>query len=58
LGFRTGGNLFRGGVALGLPPAICFHHLAGIGCGGKNLRHQRVGIERDWRYQLVQLLGR
>ena len=56
--FRTGSNLFRGGAALCLPPAICLHHLSRISCGCKNLRQQRVGIERDWRYQLVQLLSR
>jgi hypothetical protein len=38
-----------------LQPPVCFHDLLGIGSGGEDLRHQSIRIQRDGRYQLLQL---
>ena len=41
-----------------LQPPICFNNLVGIGSSGEDLRHQGIWIQRDRRYQLLQLFRR
>jgi ribosomal protein L15 len=58
MGIGSGRNLIGRSIALALQPAVGFGHLGGIGRAGQNLRHQGVGIKRDGRDQLIQLVGR
>jgi hypothetical protein len=38
-----------------LQPPVRFYDLVGIGSGRKNLRNQRIWIQRDRRDQLLEL---
>ena len=59
-------GLFLGGIdqilsaeiLVPLQPLACFHDLERIGAGHKHLTQQRIGIERDWRYKVIKLIGR
>jgi hypothetical protein len=59
-------SLFLGGidqvlsteVLVPLQPLACFHDLERIRAGHKDLTQQRIGIERDWRYKVIKLIGR
>ncbi len=44
-------------LGIGLGPRHCFGHFTGIGGGHQYLCQQRVGIQRNRREHLVQLLG-
>src|SRR5579884_2953128 len=52
------GNLVRRSIALCLTPLVGLNHLGWIRRSSQNLRHQSVRIERNRRYELVELVGR
>ena len=45
-------------IPVPLQPLACFHDFERIGAGNKYLTQQRIGIERNRRYKVVELLGR
>jgi hypothetical protein len=45
-------------IAVGLQPLLRFHQFHRVGAGSQHLAEQRIGIERDGRYQIIQLLRR
>ena len=57
LGLGSGCNLFRRRVALRLPPTVGIRHLGRVSGRSQHLGDQRVRIECDRSYQLLQLLS-
>jgi hypothetical protein len=48
-------ELFAFEIGMLLQPAVGFHNLVGIGSSGEDLCYQRIRIQCDRRYQLLQL---
>src|ERR1700728_2201493 len=51
-------ELFALQIGMLLHPAVGFHNLVGIGSRGEDLCHQRIRIQCDRSYQLLQLFWR